>query len=82
MEIFYLLFYVVDIFVNRCMFFVIWVNISGLNFKEEYVLVLDIILVDDNRYKFYNLEWFVIGKVELLMFIRIFVYLDLFGIGL
>lgn len=64
------------------MFFVIRVNISGLNLKEEYVLVLDSILVDDNRYKFYNFEWLVIGKVEFFILIRIFVYFDLLGIGL
>lgn len=63
------------------MFPVIRVNISGLNPKEEYVLVLDIIPADDNRYKFHNSEWSVTGKAEPLMPTRIFVHPDSPGTG-
>ena len=60
----------------RRMFPVIRVNISGLNPKEEYVLVLDSIPADDNRYKFHNSEWSVTGKAEPLIPTRIFVHPD------
>ena len=63
------------------MFPVIRVNIRGLNPKEEYVLVLDIIPADDNRYKFHNSEWSVTGKAEPLMPTRIFVHPDSPGTG-
>lgn len=63
------------------MFPVIRVNISGLNPKEEYVLVLDIVPADDNRYKFHNSEWSVTGKAEPLMPTRIFVHPDSPGTG-
>lgn len=63
------------------MFPVIRVNISGLNPKEEYVLVLDLIPADDNRYKFHNSEWSVTGKAEPLMPTRIFVHPDSPGTG-
>ncbi|XP_068738648.1 T-box transcription factor TBX20-like [Montipora capricornis] len=66
---------------GRRMFPVIRVNISGLNPKEEYVLVLDIIPADDNRYKFHNSEWSVTGKAEPLMPTRIFVHPDSPGTG-
>ena len=67
--------------VIRRMFPVIRVNISGLNPKEEYVLVLDLIPADDNRYKFHNSEWSVTGKAEPLMPTRIFVHPDSPGTG-
>jgi len=63
------------------MFPVIRVNISGLNPKEEYVLVLDSIPADDNRYKFHNSEWSVTGKAEPLMPTRIFIHPDSPGTG-
>lgn len=63
------------------MFPVIRVNISGLNPKEEYVLVLDCISADDNRYKFHNSEWSVTGKAEPLMPTRIFIHPDSPGTG-
>ena len=63
------------------MFPVIRVNISGLNPKEEYVLALDIVPADDNRYKFHNSEWSVTGKAEPLMPTRIFVHSDSPGTG-
>lgn len=66
---------------GRRMFPVIRVNISGLNPKEEYVLVLDSIPADDNRYKFHNSEWSVTGKAEPLIPTRIFVHPDSPGTG-
>lgn len=69
------------VFVHRRMFPVIRVNISGLNPKEEYVLVLDSIPADDNRYKFHNSEWSVTGKAEPLMPTRIFIHPDSPGTG-
>lgn len=44
---------------------------------------MDIVFVDDKcyRYVYYCLIWFVVGKVDLLVFVRFYMYLDLFFIG-
>lgn len=39
-------------------------NISGLESTKKYIMVIDIIPNDDNRYKYHNGEWQVTGKAE------------------
>lgn len=58
------------------MFPVIKINISGLNPKLKYILVLDIVPVDDNRYKYHNSEWTVAGKAEPHLPGRLYVHPD------
>lgn len=40
------------------------VSVSGLDVSAKYVMVIDIVPVDDNRYKYHNCEWIVSGKAE------------------
>lgn len=39
-------------------------KLEGLDPKTKYILVMDIVPVDDNRYKYHNGEWIVSGKAE------------------
>ncbi|EDO41889.1 predicted protein [Nematostella vectensis] len=66
---------------GRRMFPVIRVNISGLNPKEEYVLAMDLVPADENRYKYHNTEWAITGKAENLIPSRIFIHPDSPGTG-
>ncbi|XP_065055304.1 T-box transcription factor TBX5-like isoform X2 [Rhopilema esculentum] len=61
---------------GRRMFPVIKVSISGLNPKLKYILVMDIVPVDDNRYKYHNSEWTIAGKAEPHMPGRLYVHPD------
>nr|CAE45765.1 Tbx4/5 protein [Podocoryna carnea] len=61
---------------GRRMFPVIKVNISGLNPKLKYILVMDVVPVDDNRYKYHNSEWTVAGKAEPHLPGRLYVHPD------
>ena len=65
-----------SVFFYRRMFPVIKVNITGLNPKLKYILVLDIVPVDDNRYKYHNSEWTVAGKAEPHLPGRLYVHPD------
>ena len=58
------------------MFPVIKINLSGLNPKLKYILVMDIVPVDDNRYKYHNSEWTVAGKAEPHLPGRLYVHPD------
>ena len=58
------------------MFPVIKVNISGLNPKLKYILVMDLVPVDDNRYKYHNSEWTIAGKAEPHLPGRLYVHPD------
>lgn len=49
---------------GRRMFPTIRVNVSGLNPNSKYIMFVDMVPVDDNRYKFQNGEWTVTGKCE------------------
>ena len=49
---------------GRRMFPSLRVSISGLEASSKYLMVIDIIPVDDNRYKYHNCEWIVSGKAE------------------
>ena len=46
------------------MFPTIRVKLEGLDPKTKYFLVMDILPVDDNRFKYHNGEWIVSGKAE------------------
>ena len=46
------------------MFPVVKVSISGLEPDALYAVVMDIVQVGDNRYKFHDSEWVVTGKAE------------------
>ena len=49
---------------GRRMFPSLRCSISGLDTSAKYMMVIDIIPVDDNRYKYHNCEWIVSGKAE------------------
>ena len=38
------------------------VKFSGLDKNAKYVVMLDIIAVDENRYKFHNSKWMIASK--------------------
>ena len=40
------------------------VSVSGLESSVKYLMVVDLIPVDDNRYKYHNCEWIISGKAE------------------
>lgn len=63
------------------MFFLFKVRCFGLDKKVKYILLMDIIVVDDCCYKFYNFWWMVVGKVDFEMLKRMYIYLDSFVIG-
>ena len=46
------------------MFPVIKMSVSGLEPDTKYIIVMDIVATDDNRYKFHDSEWVVTGKAE------------------
>ena len=48
----------------RRMFPVIKMSVSGLEPDTKYIIVMDIVAIDDNRYKFHDSEWVVTGKAE------------------
>lgn len=60
------------------------VCLYGLDYMVDYMVMMDFVLCDDKcyRYFFYSFSWVVVGKVDLYMFGRIYVYLDLFVKGL
>lgn len=49
--------------------------------RVKYILLMDIVFVDDCRYKFYNGCWVVVGKVDLEMFKRMYIYFDFLSMG-
>ncbi|XP_062500712.1 T-box transcription factor TBX10-like isoform X2 [Corticium candelabrum] len=61
---------------GRRMFPTFKVTISGLNPKTRYILVADLVPLDDNRYKYHNSEWIVTGKAEPQMPGRLYVHPD------
>ena len=38
------------------------VKMSGLDKRAKYILLMDVVAVDDCRYKFHNSRWMVAGK--------------------
>ncbi|KAI3388858.1 hypothetical protein SNEBB_005847 [Seison nebaliae] len=39
-------------------------KLKGLNDSLKYILLMDVIPMDDNRYKYHNSEWVITGKAE------------------
>lgn len=51
-------------FIFRRMFPPFKVKVSGLDKNAKYILLMDIVAVDDCRYKFHNSRWMVAGKAD------------------
>lgn len=49
---------------GRRMFPTFKINITGLEPQAKYILLMDVVPADDNRYKYNNSEWHVTGKAE------------------
>nr|CAD66613.1 T-box protein [Suberites domuncula] len=49
---------------GRRMFPVVKCSVAGLNPTHKYAIVMDIVPVGDNRYKFHDSEWVITGKAE------------------
>ena len=52
------------------------VKVSGLDKRAKYILLLDILPVDDCRYKFHNSRWMVAGKADPEMPKRMYIHPD------
>ena len=52
------------------------VKVSGLDKRSKYILLLDIVAVDDCRYKFHNSRWMVAGKADPEMPRRMYIHPD------
>jgi hypothetical protein len=61
---------------GRRMFPVIKMSVSGLEANTKYIIVMDIVAIDDNRYKFHDSEWVVTGKAEPHLPGRLYVHPD------
>ena len=51
-------------------------SITGLEQNAKYILLMDIVPVDDTRYKYHNSEWVVSGKAEPHMPSRLYIHPD------
>ncbi|XP_067684994.1 T-box transcription factor TBX2b-like isoform X1 [Haliotis asinina] len=61
---------------GRRMFPPFKVKVSGLDKKAKYILLMDIVAVDDCRYKFHNSKWMVAGKADPEMPKRMYIHPD------
>ncbi|KAK3082974.1 hypothetical protein FSP39_010428 [Pinctada imbricata] len=61
---------------GRRMFPTLKVNLEGLDPHSKYILLVDIVPVDDCRYKYHNSEWVVTGKAEPHMPGRLYIHPD------
>ncbi|XP_025091991.1 T-box transcription factor TBX2-B-like isoform X1 [Pomacea canaliculata] len=61
---------------GRRMFPPFKVKVSGLDKKSKYILLMDIVAVDDCRYKFHNGKWMVAGKADPEMPKRMYIHPD------
>jgi len=52
------------------------VKVSGLDKRAKYVMLVDIVSVDDCRYKFHNSRWMVSGKADPEMPKRMYIHPD------
>ncbi|KAJ8307886.1 hypothetical protein KUTeg_014562 [Tegillarca granosa] len=52
------------------------VRVSGLDKRAKYILLMDIVPVDDCRYKFHNSRWMVAGKADPEMPKRMYIHPD------
>ena len=51
-------------------------RVSGLDKRAKYILLMDIVAVDDCRYKFHNSRWMVAGKADPEMPKRMYIHPD------
>ena len=58
------------------MFPSIKVRIKGLDPKSKYILLLDIVPVDDCRYKYHDHQWMIAGKADPEMPKRMYIHPD------
>jgi hypothetical protein len=58
------------------MFPVIKCSIEGLDPHAKYIMLIDIVPLDDCRYKYHNSEWVVTGKAEPHMPGRLYIHPD------
>ena len=49
---------------TRRMFPTFKFSITGLEPQSKYIILMDIVPADDNRYKYNNSEWNITGKAE------------------
>ncbi|XP_019714430.1 T-box transcription factor TBX3-like isoform X2 [Hippocampus comes] len=61
---------------GRRMFPPFKVNVDGLDKASKYILLMDIVTVDDFRYKFHNSRWIVAGKADPEMPKRMYIHPD------
>lgn len=61
---------------NRRMFPPFKVRVEGLDETAKYILLMDIVSVDDCRYKFHNSSWMVAGKADPEMPKRMYIHPD------
>uniref|UniRef100_A0A3Q4HM59 T-box transcription factor 2a n=1 Tax=Neolamprologus brichardi TaxID=32507 RepID=A0A3Q4HM59_NEOBR len=61
---------------GRRMFPSFKVQVEGLNETAKYILLMDIVAVDDCRYKFHNSRWMVAGKADPEMPKRMYIHPD------
>ncbi|EDV21597.1 Tbx2/3 protein [Trichoplax adhaerens] len=61
---------------GRRMFPVIKVNVTGLDSREKYIMMMDIVPADDYRYKFHNCAWTVGGKADTEIVPRMYIHPD------
>ena len=52
------------------------INVEGLDAHAKYILLVDIVPMDDCRYKYHNSEWVVTGKAEPHMPGRLYIHPD------
>jgi len=52
------------------------VKVSGLDKRAKYIMLVDIVAVDDCRYKFHNSRWMVSGKADPEMPKRMYIHPD------
>ncbi|XP_033628256.1 T-box transcription factor TBX2b-like isoform X1 [Asterias rubens] len=61
---------------GRRMFPTFRATLTGLDSNAKYILLMDIVPVDDTRYKYHNSEWVVSGKAEPHMPSRLYIHPD------
>ncbi|XP_044225499.1 T-box transcription factor TBX2b-like [Thunnus albacares] len=61
---------------GRRMFPPFKVRVEGLDETAKYILLMDIVAVDDSRYKFHNSRWMVAGKADPEMPKRMYIHPD------
>ncbi|KAL5017210.1 hypothetical protein ScPMuIL_006799 [Solemya velum] len=61
---------------GRRMFPAYKMRVSGLDKRAKYILLMDVVAVDDCRYKFHNSRWMVAGKADPEMPKRMYIHPD------